>query len=135
RIFAVGRPWLDGEARADPCGVAGMVGVIVREDDALDCPDRRKDKLPQSAGLIVGDAAVDDRRTAAVLEQPEVDMVQLKRQRHRQPTHAGRDFHRRAGRRNIWKGIPKTGHCRGAIYPITSAFPTEGEESPCSEMP
>src|SRR5437868_10737694 len=103
-----------------------MVGVIVREDDALDCLARRKDKFPQSAGLAVGDAAVDDRRTAAVLEQPEVDMVQLKRQRHRQPTHARRDFHRRAGRRNIWKGIPKTGHCRGAIYPITSAFPTEG---------
>src|SRR5439155_19202914 len=59
--------------------------------------------LPQRARGVVPDAAVDECPARAsvqfVFEQPEVDVIERKRQRHAQPVHAGRDLQGLAGRR------------------------------------
>src|SRR5262249_24336200 len=52
---------------------------------------RRKDALPQRARIVEADARVDDGPARAVLEQPQVDVVELERQRHAQPVDSGSD--------------------------------------------
>src|ERR671918_191939 len=52
-------------------------------------------------GWAVVDTGIDDGPPIAVPHDPEVDKVQLKRQRHRQPMNAGRDLDGRARRGNF----------------------------------
>ena len=55
--------------------------------------------FPERARRRVAVAAVDERVAVALLEQPQVDVIERERQRHPQPEHARRDFARLAGRR------------------------------------
>src|SRR5204862_643868 len=69
-----------------------------------------EDTLPQRARGVVANAAVDECPALAVFEQPEVDVVERKRQRHSQPVHAGRDLQgltrrRRRGVRILQNGF------------------------------
>jgi DNA-binding transcriptional MerR regulator len=109
-VFPLRGPQLDAEAPAEPAGVAGMIRVIVREDDPLDRLYGLEDALPQTPGRGIGDAAVDNRPAALVLEQPQVDVIELEGQRHAEPAHAGGDFERGAGLRGVPPGILKRGH-------------------------
>lgn len=85
---------------ADPAGQADMVGVHVGDDDTQDGQAFKlggKDLLPLIACLGAVDAAVDDRPAFAYLsmqiglaitQQPEVDVIQGKRQGHADPLDA-----------------------------------------------
>ena len=61
--------------------------------------------LPKPARVVGREAAIDDRQAIAVLEQPEIDVIERERQRHAQPMHAGGDFARLARRRGRAMGI------------------------------
>src|SRR5688572_23975093 len=74
------------------------------EHDALHFPSG-EDARPEFARLRIADAGVDNNHPIVLLEEPEVDVVELKRQRHGEPVHAARDFDRRARRGNFGKGI------------------------------
>ena len=96
-------------ALAQPPGQADMVRVHVRHDH----PQHRQalqlggeDVFPLCLGGVHGDAAVDDapalhdtavRAGDVVAQQPQVDVVQGKRQRHADPANAGGHFQRAAG--------------------------------------
>src|SRR5205823_1143038 len=61
-VFALRRPEFYAEPAAEPRRIAGMVGMVVGEDDALHVAHGRENLLPQRARLLVADTAVDDRR-------------------------------------------------------------------------
>ena len=72
--------------------------------------------LPAGADAIVRKAGVDDHPAGAITQQPEIYVIQLKRQGHPQPENTGRDFNRFTGKRRtgmrvmeIHKGVPKDG--------------------------
>jgi hypothetical protein len=48
--------------------------------------------VPGGAGFLGVDAGVDESPAVAVFQHPQVDMVQLERQGHAQPAHAGHDL-------------------------------------------
>jgi hypothetical protein len=82
-----------------------MVGVHVRDQHAQQRQPIQlavEHLLPAGAGVGVVDAAVHRRPAVAavdaVAQQPQVDVVQRKRQRHAQPAHAGRHLQRGARR-------------------------------------
>ena len=85
-----------------------MIRMKMRDDHA---PDRlavkvlRKNLLPAAARLVGGETAIDYRPTVAIFEQPQVDVVQHKRQRHAQPKHAGRNGGDGAGRGRLGDGV------------------------------
>src|SRR5438552_2560433 len=64
QVFALRRPELHAEAPAQPVRVAGVVGVIVREDDAPDGLEALEELVPQRARLSIADTGVDDGPTA-----------------------------------------------------------------------
>jgi hypothetical protein len=100
--FAVGGPKLDAEPLGEPAGKAHMVGVEMRADEPrhlLAVERAGEDPLPEPFGLGIADAGIDDCPAGAVLHEPEIDVVELKRQRHAQPAHARRHVQRRARRR------------------------------------
>ena len=70
-------------------------------------PPKKPSKMRcQSPRVVVGrEAAIDDRQAIAVLEEPEIDVIERERQRHAQPMDAGRNFARLAGRRGRAMGI------------------------------
>jgi hypothetical protein len=88
-------PYLGADRLGQPRCETHVVGVIVRDEHA---PQRsaRKDRIverrPRRATDIVRHPRVDDGPAAAVLEQPDVDVVQLHRQRHAQPPEPVRDL-------------------------------------------
>ena len=59
---------------------------------------------PASFGIHAG---IDDRPSFAVFEQPQVDMADLERQRHAQPTHAWQDFNGLPGFRHSLEFVVK----------------------------
>ena len=63
-----------------------------------------QDLRPHGAHCIVRKAGIDNHPTSAVAQQPEVDVIKLKRQRHAQPENAGRDFGQFAGSRRMGVG-------------------------------
>ena len=77
----------------EPAGAAEVVGVVVRDDHA---PHRaaleRVDEmaLPEVPRHLRAVARVDDGPAVAVLEQPQIDVVEREGQRHADPAHAGR---------------------------------------------
>jgi hypothetical protein len=94
---------VDGRAgpRREPARAADVIGVIVRDDDACHAPTRHRGGemlFPDVPGGFDAVARVDDAPAVAVFQQPEVDVIQRKRQRHAQPVNAGCDFDGGAGR-------------------------------------
>ena len=96
-------------------------------------------------GPSLGQSAVDDgvAGDAAhfVFEQPKIDVVQRKRQRHAQPAHAGRDFDRRSGQRRIYTPRDRTrlkltlrgkrlGLTLSEIREIVDMYDSGGDERP-----
>ena len=78
-----------------PAGTTHVVRVIVREQDPAQRAlreQRRFELLPDLGAGARGHAGVDQREAVAVLEQPEVDVIEVDRQRHAQPVQAGKDF-------------------------------------------
>ena len=103
-----GHPHRPVEACREPRGVADVIRVVVRHHDAGGSPAaqrRREMARPQIPGRRVAVAAVDERNTVALAHQPEVDVVERKRQRHADPADAGRDLDRLAGGRRHGKRI------------------------------
>jgi hypothetical protein len=95
-------PELDAALLGEPVRVAHVVGVKVRHEDASDrttAEVRREEALPQGACVVETHAGVHDGPAVAVLEEPEIDVVELEWQRHAQPADAGRDGHDVGGRR------------------------------------
>ena len=105
QILALRGPELDAKALAQPLRIAGMVGVVMREDDAPDRLKALEEPFPQLTGLAVADAGVHDGPFALVLDDPQVDVIERERQRHAEPMDAGRDFDRRAGLGGLRPGI------------------------------
>ena len=105
------------EALRQPRGVAEVVGMAVRGDDARERACRRivvgEMRLPQRARRRVAVAAVDQRPAVVFLEQPQVDVVERERQRHAQPVNAGRDVDGRARRRRRGERVVEDGGMRG----------------------
>ena len=89
---------------AEPAGQTDMVGVHMGDDDTQNrqvFKRRGKNLFPLLARLGAIDAAVDDRPALAYLamqiglaitQQPEVDVIEGKRQGHADPLDAGCDF-------------------------------------------
>jgi len=79
----------------------------VRDDDARDRPPRERPAqrgVPERARLLEPHPGVDDRPAVAVLEHPEIDVVELERQRHAQPGDARGDIEQATGAR---RGRPR----------------------------
>ena len=112
QVFALRRPELHAESTAEPVRIAGVVGMVVREHHALDGRKTLEQLFPDRTGLAVADAGVDDGPAAFVLQQPKVDVVERKRQRHAEPVDAGRDFDRRAGIRRLRPRVLERGQGR-----------------------
>ena len=83
----------------EPTGKADVVGMKVGDEDAGDGPVAQmgEDLFPQVLGFGRMDAGVDDGPAFSVLDQPDVDVVELERQRHSDPMDAGRHFDGLAG--------------------------------------
>ena len=83
----------------DPAGVAHVVGMEMGHDRPCDrAPAERRapDLAPQFLGLVVAIPGIEKGPAVAVLEEIEIDVIELERQRHANPMDAGRDRHRRS---------------------------------------
>ena len=92
---------------AQPAGEADVVGMEVRADHARDgfaVELLGEDLLPQFARVLRIDAGVDDGPAVLLLDQPQIDVVELERQRHAQPVDAGGDVLDIAGFRHVAAG-------------------------------
>ena len=71
-----------------------MIGVEVSDNDPLQGPLLGKvggeDSLPGLLYVVAGDAGIDGGPAIAVLQKPQIDMVEAERQRHAQPQDSGR---------------------------------------------
>ena len=66
--------------------------MAVGDDDLRDgLAEAVEDDVPGVPGGVEAVAGVDDRHTVAVLDEPQVDVVQCEGQRHANPVHAGGD--------------------------------------------
>ena len=86
----------------EPAGKPDMVGMVMRDDDPPHRPAAEiagKELLPQRGRLSPGKAAIDDRPARPVFQEPQIDVVERKGQRHAQPQNAGGDQVRLARRR------------------------------------
>jgi hypothetical protein len=104
----LGHPRQHLEFLAQPVAQADVVGMKMGDDHALDrLADQLlcKDLLPAAARFIGGKTAIDDGPAVTVFQQPQVDVIEHKRQRHAQPPHAGRDVDNRAGRRRFGERV------------------------------
>mmetsp|Transcript_53307 Transcript_53307/g.125313 ORF Transcript_53307/g.125313 Transcript_53307/m.125313 type:complete len:212 (-) Transcript_53307:768-1403(-) len=113
--------------RADPQPALPFLRQPLREAEVVRVKVRRhhaqhrqavqafgKHPLPVRPRVFAGDAAVDDgpalAAVDAVTQQPQVDMVQRKRQAHAHPAHAGRQVQRLAGAgQDVTQGIVEFG--------------------------
>src|SRR3954468_2187687 len=79
-----------------------MVRMVVGEDHAPHLLHLGEELLPQGARFRIADARIDDGpRAVVLLEEPQVDVVELERQRHAEPLHAWRDLGARAGHGHV----------------------------------
>ena len=110
-VFRLRAPEIDAPALGEPPSVPKMIGMEVRRDHADD-QLVREDALPQRARVGQAEARVDDGKAIAVVEQPQVDVVQRERQRHAQPPDSGSDGERGAGRGRLGPRMIERGHSR-----------------------
>ena len=96
----------------EPGGAADVIGMVVRDDDVLHrlAGERAREMhLPQVPRRLHAEARVDERPAVAVLEKPQVDVVERERQRHAQPVHARGDLDRLRGRGRRRLGVLEQG--------------------------
>ncbi len=109
-------PEIDPEALGQPVGVADVIGMEVGDQHP---PDRAlaqlacEEALPQGAGGRQAHSGIDHRDPVTVLQEPQVDVVQLERQRHPDPADAGRDLDADAALRRLRPGVHEPGGGRG----------------------
>jgi hypothetical protein len=96
QVFALRDPQRGAGFPFQPGREAEMVGVAMGHDAARQAPPRQH-RLPGVLDRVLRKAGIDRGVAVAVGQQPEVDVVQRKRQRHAQPFDAGGDRHGRAG--------------------------------------
>ena len=85
-----------------------MIRMKMRDDDAPDrlaVEARRKNPVPQSARFVGSEAAINYGPAIAIVQQPEVDVLERERQGHAQPVDAGRDLSNRSGFGRLRKRI------------------------------
>jgi hypothetical protein len=95
-----GHPHRRARFRHEPRGASHVIGVIVRDDDGLHGlagHQAREVPLPEIPGRLDAESRVDEREALAILEDPQVDVVEGERQRHADPPHALGDAQRLAG--------------------------------------
>ena len=91
-------------ALGEPAREAHVIRMIVRDEYPREPTARERldlERLPRGAALLSPETGIDDGARVAVFEQPEIDVVQLHRQRHPQPPQAVGDASSLAGRRRI----------------------------------
>jgi hypothetical protein len=103
-VFTLRNPQPGAGFLLEPGGQAEMVGMAVGDDGACQPPSSQR-RLPGLLDRILGEAGIDCGVAIAVGQQPGVDVVQRKRQRHAQPFHTRRELHRHAGSRRGLVGI------------------------------
>src|SRR5690606_30996879 len=84
---------IDAPFAAEPAREADMIGMETRYDEAghrLAAETGLEDLAPERLHLVGGDAGIDNRPALAILDQPEVDVVELEGKRHAHPPDAGR---------------------------------------------
>ena len=86
-------PEFDVELSHQPAGETDVIGMHMRDDHALDRAAHhraREELFPRRGGVFVLDAAVHDGPAVAILQQPQIDVVELHRKAHAHPMDAGR---------------------------------------------
>jgi hypothetical protein len=91
--------------------------------DALAVELVREDALPQRARVRQPEPGVDHGEAVAVVQEPEVDVIQRERQRHAEPADAGSDGERGAGRGRPGPRMLESGHCGIVLYRACSWWP------------
>ena len=96
----LGHPYVDAKTLRQPRRESEMIGMQMSNDDALHRPSREvvgEDLLPESLGDFATKAGIHDDPAVAVAQQPEIDVIEGKRQRHAQPVDAVGDLQQPAG--------------------------------------
>ena len=90
QVFEPRHPQPAAEPAGQPAGHADMVRVHVGDEDARDrTVAQAVQQLAPCGGAVVGAyPGVDDGAAIAIVDQPDVDVVELERQRHAHPAHA-----------------------------------------------
>ena len=87
-----------------PAGEAKMVGVKVRDDDPIDRAIESVNYFcPGLAYGVIREAGINNHPCIFIAQQPEIDVIQLKRKWHAQPENAGGDFNQ--GTVFRWMGV------------------------------
>ena len=87
-----------------------MIGMIVGDDDAFYRSAAEmisEDLFPERFGRVDAVTAIDDGPAATIFQQPQIDVIQRKRQRHAQPKNAGHNLCDFARCGNVGKKISK----------------------------
>ncbi len=106
--FGARDPEFDAELSHQPAGEPDVVGMHVGDDHALDRAALHRpgeELFPGLGRLLVADAAVDHGPAVAIFEQPQIDVVELHRQAHAHPVHAGRHDDAPSGFGAMFEGI------------------------------
>ncbi len=124
-------PELGVQLLRQPAGEAHVIGMEVGADQARRRPavlaadaHPLEHLAPDRLALVALDAGVDQRPALAVLEQPEIDVIEPVGQRHAQPMHARRHLQRLAGAgqaRRVAKGEDERVHA-ATLIPASSRF-------------
>ena len=98
--FRFGHPQRRTEALRQPAGVAEMIGMKMRHQYAHQSRTTNElgeNPFPVRARVVQTDAAVHRGPSFSIAQQPEIDVVQCKRQRHAQPVQPRRNLADAAG--------------------------------------
>jgi hypothetical protein len=114
-ILRLRAPELHAPPLREPAGVSEVIRMEVRGDHARDRLAAElvgEDALPERARVGQSEARVDDGDAVAVavVEQPQVDVVQRERKRHTKPADARRDGGGGPGRGSLRPGMLESGH-------------------------
>ena len=119
RPLAPGHPHRGLEVPRQPAGLTDVVRVVVGDDDTVDGPPAQgilEGGAPDFLGVTGREAGVHQGPAVAVLEQPQIDVVEGERQRKVQPMHAGGHFPALAGFRGLIERVPKrVGHNKTSV--------------------
>ena len=114
QVFALGHHHAGAGLVGQPLGEAQVIRVAVGDDDLRHrFAEAGEDGFPGVAGGVEGVAGIDDRHAFAVLDQPQVDVVEGEGQRHADPRYAGGDLAGLAGLRHAVEGVfeGRGAHC------------------------
>ncbi len=100
QIIGARHPQLAAETAHQPTGHADMIGMQMGDDHPLDGLARHgpgEELLPGLGRGLVAHAGIDHGPAVAILQQPQIDVVELERQAHAHPMHARRNLDGLAG--------------------------------------